>query len=230
VTSFGDCFDISSFRASTLEHLDYGLARHPTLEALRVPILQATAVICVAHRMGNQVFICGNGGSASDAEHIVGELVKQFKLPRHVSAQDAARLHETAGATQGPELAAKLQRGVRAFSLVSQTSLLTAVANDTDASLIYAQQVYVYGRPGDVLMGISTSGNSRNVVSALQVGKAFGLTTIGLTGARDCHMDACCDIVLKAPATETFEVQELHLPIYHAICMMVEAELFGEDL
>lgn len=216
-------FNASNFHASTLAHFDYASTRHPALQDLRAPVLQAAAAVCAAHYASNAVFVCGNGGSASDAEHIVGELVKQFKLPRRISSDDAERL-----STFNSSFAQKLQRGVRAYSLVSQTSLLTAVANDTDADFIFAQQVYVYGKPGDVILGISTSGNSKNVVNALQVGKAFGLVTIGLTGASACSMDACCDIILKAPATETFEIQELHLPIYHAICMMVEEELFGE--
>lgn len=214
---------ISSLNTSTLSHLDTMVSRHPILEPLRQPLLDAVAVLCAAHHSGNQVLVCGNGGSAADAEHIVGELVKQFRLPRHLPPTDAARL-----STLDPTLAPKLQRGVRAISLVSQSALTTAVANDTDATMIFAQQVYVYAKPGDVVIGISTSGNSGNVVKALQVGKAFGLTTIGLTGERVCKMDSCCDILLKAPASETSEVQEFHLPIYHAICLMVEEQLFGE--
>jgi D-sedoheptulose 7-phosphate isomerase len=223
-------FDTSEIKTYTLSHLDAALARHAALRDLREPILQAANAICRAHRAGRQVFVCGNGGSASDAEHIVGELVKQFKLPRLVSDEDAARLREVAGKNHGEHLASKLQRGVRAVSLVSQTSLTTAVANDTDATFIFAQQVYVYGQAGDVVWGISTSGNSRNVVNALQVGKAFGLLTIGLIGAHHGAMDGCCDILIQAPATETYAIQELHLPIYHAICMMVEEELFGEEI
>ena len=207
--------------------LDQILARYPALLHLRQPIARAVEIICRCHRAGGQVLVCGNGGSAADAEHIVGELVKQFKLPRRISSEDQARLREALGEDASTHIAAHLQKGVRAISLVSQTSLTTAVANDTDATFIFAQQAYVYGKPGDVLMGLSTSGNSANVVKALQVGKAFGLSTLALTGANDCALDACSDVILKAPATETFEIQEFHLPIYHAICMMVEEKLFG---
>lgn len=216
-------------KSSTLAHLESFLQRHSTLQPLREHLLEAARLICDAHRCDALLLVCGNGGSAADAEHIVGELAKQFKLPRRPGAEDEARLVEIAGDRAGAYLATHLQRGVRAFSLVSQTSLATAVANDTDASMIFAQQVYVYGRPGDVLLGISTSGNSSNVVQALRTARAFGLATIGLTGAPECLMDACCDLVLHAPATETYQIQELHLPLYHAICMMVEEELFGEE-
>jgi len=203
------------------------LARYPALLHLREPITRAVEIICRCHRAGGQVLVCGNGGSAADAEHIVGELVKQFKLPRRISAADTKLLRDALGEETSTHIAAHLQQGVRAISLVSQTSLTTAVANDTDATFIFAQQAYVYGKTGDVLIGLSTSGNSANVVKALQVGKAFGLSTLALTGAGDCALDACSDVILKAPATETFEVQEFHLPIYHAICMMVEENLFG---
>ena len=204
------------------------LSRYPFLAGWREAVTQAVVAICQSHRSGNQVMVCGNGGSASDAEHIVGELVKQFKLPRYPDESQKELLKKSVGEAQGELLAANLQCGVRAISLVSQTSLTTAVANDTDATFIFAQQVFVYGKPGDVVWGISTSGNSRNVVQALQVAKAFGMTTIGMTGERDCMMDSCCDIILKAPSNETYQVQECHLPMYHAICLMVEEELFGE--
>lgn len=203
------------------------LSRYPFLADRRDALVEAVVAICQSHQNGNLVMVCGNGGSASDAEHIVGELVKQFKLPRHPNEEQASLLKECVGGAEGELLAEKLQRGVRAISLVSQTSLTTAVANDTDASFIFAQQVFVYGKPGDVVWGISTSGNSRNVVRAMQVAKAFGMTTIGMMGERDCAMDSCCDIVLKAPSSETFQIQECHLPMYHAICLMVEEELFS---
>lgn len=219
------CVKIPVVKSSTL--LDETLLRYPALAGLRDNVQRAVEMICRCHRAGGQILVCGNGGSAADAEHIVGELVKQFKLPRCVPIADVALLRESLGEETSHYIASNLQCGVRALSLVSQTSLTTAIANDTDATFIFAQQVYVYGRPGDVLIGISTSGNSANVVKALQVGKAFGLSTLALTGAGDCALDDCSDVILKAPATETFEVQEFHLPIYHAICMMVEEELFG---
>lgn len=198
------------------------LERHPALLSLREPILRAVAMICECHRSGGKILVCGNGGSAADAEHIAGELVKEFKLCRALPAADLARLEKV-----NPVLGEKLQCGVAAISLVSQTSLISAIANDTDATLIFAQQVYCYGKPGDILWGISTSGNSRNVLHAMQTARAFGLQTIGLNGKNSGAMDEFCDVLLKAPETETYKIQELHLPVYHAICMMVEHELFA---
>lgn len=200
------------------------MQRYPALDALRTPVVDAVAMICACHRAGGKILVCGNGGSAADAEHIVGELVKEFKLPRAVTAEDALLLEAI-----NPVLAEKLQRGVAALSLVSQTSLTTAIANDTDATMIFAQQVYSYGTSRDIVWGISTSGNSRNVVHALQVARAFGMQTIGLNGLHKGAMDEYSDVLLKVPETETYKIQELHLPVYHAICMMVEEDLFGKS-
>ena len=202
--------------------LEETLSRHPALRPLAAQIERAVEEICRCHHAGGRLLVFGNGGSAADAEHIVGELAKEFKLPRSIPAEHADKLEKI-----DPALGAKLQCGVAAISLVSQTSLATAIANDTDATMIFAQQVYVYGRPGDVVWGISTSGNSRNVVRAFQVARAFGMTTIGLCGERESAMDELSDILIKVPETETYKIQELHLPVYHAICMMVEADLFG---
>lgn len=202
--------------------LEETLRRHPVLSSLSTPLLRAVEEICRCHRAGGRVLVCGNGGSAADAEHIVGELAKEFKLPRAIPVEHAQKL-----AAMDLVLSEKLQCGVAAISLVSQTSLCTAIANDTDATMIFAQQTYVYGRPGDVVWGISTSGNSQNVVRAFQVARAFGMTTIGFTGSREAAMDEFSDVLIKVPETETYKVQELHLPLYHAVCMMVEAELFG---
>ena len=198
------------------------LLRHPQLTDLKDSILRAVEMVCLCYRACGKVLVCGNGGSAADAEHIVGELAKEFKLPRTVPAEHVAKLDAVE-----PILSGALQCGVAAISLVSQTSLSTAIANDTDATMIFAQQVYVYGRPGDVVWGLSTSGNSRNVVRALQVARTFGMSTLGFTGAGCGAMDEWCDVLLKVPETETYKIQELHLPLYHAICMMVEEELFG---
>jgi phosphoheptose isomerase len=149
--------------------------------------------------------------------------MKEFALKRKLPPEDIDRLRN-AGAG---ELAPTLQRGVSAIALTQHLALSSAIANDGDAKMVYAQQAYVYGRPGDVLIGISTSGNAANVVNALKVAKAFELVTIGFTGSRPCAMDDLCDVIIKAPAMETFRVQEYHLPIYHTLCQMVEEELFG---
>lgn len=214
-----------SLRADTLRHIDETLARCPALGGLRGEITRAAEAICACHRAGGKILVCGNGGSAADCEHIVGELVKGFVLPRALPPADAARLHS---ADAGPDLTAKLQRGVAAISLTGHPSLATAIDNDTGREMVFAQQVYVYGRPGDILIGLSTSGNSGNVLRALTVARAFGLITVGFTGSRACRMDALCDIRLKVPEQQTHKVQELHLPLYHTVCLMVEQELFGQ--
>lgn len=215
--------------SSSFRQLDDLAARCPALAPLCPEIARAAEAVCRCHRAGGKVLVCGNGGSAADSEHIVGELMKGFVLPRRVPAADAARLHAADAALHGhgPELAEKLQRGVAAISLAGHPALATAIDNDTGRQLVFAQQVYVYGRPGDLLLALSTSGQAGNVLRALAVARAFGLTTVGLTGERPSPMDALCDILLKAPARQTHKIQELHLPIYHTVCLLVEEELFG---
>ena len=217
-------------RPDTLRHLDEVFLRCPALRNLREELAGAVAAICACHRAGGKVLVCGNGGSAADSEHIVGELAKGFLLRRPLPAADAARLRAAGGlpGNEGTELAAKLQRGVAAVSLTGHPALASAIDNDTGREMVFAQQVYVYGRPGDVLIGLSTSGNAGNVVRALAVGRAFGLTTVGLTGSRPGRLDALCDVLLKVPEAETHKVQELHLPAYHTVCLMVEQELFAD--
>lgn len=200
-------------------HLDNLLTRIPELQPLAAEISRLSDAICTAYRAGGKVLVCGNGGSAADCEHIVGELMKGFVLRRALPAADVARV--------GEELAARLQQGIPAISLTGHPALSTAVMNDTDAEMIFAQQAYVLGKPGDVLLGISTSGNARNVANALQVARAMGMVTAGLTGSAPARIDPLCDILLKVPTCETYRVQEYHLPIYHTVCLMVEAELFG---
>jgi D-sedoheptulose 7-phosphate isomerase len=158
---------------------------------------------------------------------MVGELMKGFVLRRPVPLADAEKLRD-AGCEDWQELAANLQCGIASIALTAHTALTSAVVNDNDGDTIFAQQVYVYARPGDLVMGISTSGNSKNVVSALQVGRAFGLITIGLVGSRACRMDEICDILINVPEEETYKIQELHLPVYHTLCLMAEHELFDE--
>ena len=221
----------SFLRPDTLRHLDEVFTRCPALRALRAELIQVVEAICTCHLAGGKVLVCGNGGSAADSEHIVGELAKGFALRRLLLATDAARLRAIADlpGSEGQELAEKLQRGVAAISLTGHPALASAIDNDTGRQMIFAQQVYVYGRKGDVLIGLSTSGNAGNVVRALAVGRAFGLTTVGLTGRRPGHMDALCDVLLKVPEAETHKIQELHLPAYHTVCLMVEQELFADS-
>ncbi|MHB9037806.1 MAG: D-sedoheptulose-7-phosphate isomerase [Armatimonadota bacterium] len=215
-----------ALKTTTLQHLDKLLTRYPALIGIREQILHATELICETCKSGGKLLVCGNGGSAADSEHIVGELMKSFVLPRKLLQKDIDDLQST-GVDAWEDLADKLQRGVPAISLVVHTALASAISNDVDPSMIYAQQVYVLGRPRDVLLGLSTSGNSRNVVKAIKVAKAFGLKTIGFTGSRPSAMETICDIAIKAPCEETYQVQEYHQPIYHAICLMVEEEMFG---
>ena len=217
---------LPDLRPDTLRHLDELAARCPVLTPLHPEIARIVAAICACHQAGGKLLVCGNGGSAADSEHIVGELVKGFLLPRRVLPQDAALLQ--AAAMHGSELAEKLQRGVAALSLTGHPALATAIDNDTGRQLVFAQQVYVYGRPGDLLLALSTSGQAGNVLRALAVARAFGLTTVGLTGSRPSPLDALCDFLLKVPAHQTHKVQELHLPVYHTVCLMVEQALFGE--
>jgi len=202
------------------------IERYPVLQGLRDAVEQSVGLICGSYSAGGKTLACGNGGSAADSEHIVGELMKSFVLPRPLPTEHVRLLE---GIGRG-DLSASLQQGVPAISLTSHISLSTATLNDVDPYMVFAQQVYVLGRPGDTLIGISTSGNAKNVLNAASVARAFGLNVIGLTGARESKLDPWCDVVIKAPETQTFKVQELHLPIYHAICAMVESELFlGES-
>ena len=211
-------------KQSTMDHLEDLLWRYPALEDMSDIITQASEMICTSYYDGGKVLVCGNGGSAADSEHIVGELMKGFVLRREVPQQDIDCLR----AVGGEDLAPCLQQGIPALSLTGHMALSTAVCNDNDPYMTFAQQVYVLGKKGDVLIGLSTSGNSRNVINALKVAKAFGLSTIGLTGSKPSAMDEFCDALIKVPATETFKVQEFHLPVYHCICLMVEQEIFGK--
>jgi D-sedoheptulose 7-phosphate isomerase len=218
-----------ALRADSLRHLSEVLERCPALASVAPQIQGAAEAICACYRAGGKVLVCGNGGSAADSEHIVGELVKGFILRRTIPADAVARIREVVPGdeTLAAEVAGKLQGGVAAISLTGHPALASAVDNDTGRDMIFAQQVYVYGRPGDILLALSTSGSSGNILRALTVARAFGVQTIGLTGSRAGAMDALCDIVIQTPGTETHKIQELHLPIYHTICLLVEQELFG---
>jgi phosphoheptose isomerase len=199
-------------------------SRHPELASIADTLADAVAALCACHTSNGLILACGNGGSAADAAHITGELLKGFC---HARPPAPAQLLSLERHLEDAALAAKLQQGVRAINLCEASAILTATANDLSPELVYAQQVFALGRPGDVLIGISTGGNAANVVRALQTARAIGMGTIGLTGAKHGRMDPFCDLLFKVPETETFKIQELHLPLYHALCAMVEAELFG---
>lgn len=169
---------------------------------------------------------CGNGGSCSDSEHIVGELMKGFLSLRPVGNEFMSKLEEL-GFEDAEYITKNLQGSLPAIALGSQSGVLSAFANDVAADMVYGQMVFGYGQPNDVLMGLSTSGNSKNVVYAAKVAKAKGVKTIALTGARESKLSAICDVTIKVPETETFKVQELHLPVYHYLCASVEKHFFG---
>lgn len=200
------------------------IVRTPSLEAMRPSLNAAVDLIVSAFHGGNKVLTCGNGGSAADAEHIVGELMKGFLLQRRVS--DAQEQQLLSGGCPG-ELIAHLQQGVPAISLVAGVSLPTAFANDVSAKAVFAQQVFALGKKGDVLIAISTSGNSGNVIAAVHVAKALGIKCIGLTGGKKSLLADMANVCIAVPATEVVRVQELHLPVYHAICADVEDSLFN---
>lgn len=209
----------------TYQHIDLLIARYPVLLDLREPLLRAAGAIIGAYRAGNKLLVCGNGGSCADADHIVGELMKGFRKKRPLPPELRGRIarHDPDGL-----LADRLQSPLRAVSLGQYPALSTAFSNDVDARLVFAQQALGYTDAGDVLLGISTSGNAGNVCSAAAVAKALGAVVIALTGASGGRLAALCDILLSVPCRETYQVQELHLPIYHALCLEVEDAFFTE--
>ena len=204
------------------------VSRYPQLEVVKEEVGQAAESLIRCYENGGKVLICGNGGSCSDSDHIVGELMKGFENKRRISGDLKKNLLESAG-ERGAYLAEKLQHALPAIALTAHTALITAVANDTDADLIFAQQVVGYGNPGDVIIGISSSGNSQNVVDALITAKAKEMVVIGLTGETGGKMKQHCDILINVPGRRTAFVQELHLPVYHVLCLMVENHFFGKS-
>lgn len=189
-------------------------------------IQKAGEYLINCYEQGKKVLVCGNGGSCSDADHMVAELMKGFEHMRPIGESLKNQLAEI-DEERGKYLASKLQTGLPAISLTAHSGLITAVANDTDAHLIYAQQVVGYGTSGDILIAISSSGDSQNVIDAMITAKAKGLTVIGLTGETGGKMKVFCDILINVPEKRTAFVQELHLPVYHTICAMVENHFFG---
>jgi len=203
------------------------IEKYPDLSACLLDLERAAEMLSACYRAGGQVLICGNGGSAADSEHVVGELMKGYLRRRPIPAPTRQRLLDTFP-DQGGYLAEHLQGALPAISLVSQTALTTAYANDVAPDMIFAQQVYAYGKPGQVLMAISTSGNSMNVVRAAQVARALGLRILGFTGQGGGKLAAICEVTIRVPYDDVMTVQERHLPIYHALCAVIEAEFFPE--
>lgn len=208
------------------KHIDLLLTRYPALEAAKDDIISAYLAMQSAYERGGKLLVAGNGGSASDSEHIVGELMKRFRLPRPLEASLVEKM-KAVDPARGEALAKSLERPLPAVALTTHEALTTAFMNDVGGVDAYAQQLLGFARPGDVFLGISTSGSSENIMRAAVVAKALGLTVIGLTGRTGGKMAALCDVTVKAPETETYMVQEYHLPIYHCWCMMLEDYFFG---
>ena len=207
-------------------YIDALVKRHPALEAVEGPIAEAYLLMQEGYERGGKLLVAGNGGSAADSEHIVGELMKRFNRPRPVAPEFAAKLVAVDPA-RGAALAKSLERPLTAIPLVGHEALSTAFMNDVGGADVYAQQLLGYGCPGDVFLAISTSGNSENIMRAIVAARALDLRVIGLTGRSGGAMAALCDVTVRAPETETYLIQEYHLPIYHCWCLMLEDYFFG---
>lgn len=198
--------------------------RYPQLKGCVSDIEKAFSILRNSIRNGGRLFVCGNGGSSSDSEHIVGELLKSFKKRRPIDRETYEKL-QSFGA-KGAYLCEKLEGAIPAYSLNSQTGIMTAFANDKSWDATYAQQIYGLANSGDCLLTLSTSGNSKNCVYAAMAASAKGLSTIALTGAGGGELQKCCQCTVAVPEKETYKVQELHLPVYHCLCAMLEEEFF----
>lgn len=205
--------------------LDNLISRYPSLTVCEQSISSAFIELIKCYESGGKLLVCGNGGSAADSEHIVGELMKGFKSARRLDSDTIERL-ESVHPDMGKELGKYLQGALPAIALDGHVALSTAYMNDCSPLLCFAQQVNGYGQKGDVFLGISTSGNSANVLYAAVTAKAKGLKVIGLTGAKDSKLSQLADVCIKAPETETYKIQEYHLPIYHCLCLMLESYFF----
>lgn len=202
-----------------MDQLQNLISSYPALAVCETDIRLAAKHLEHSFENGGRLYLCGNGGSASDALHIVGELGKSFVLPRSLDADFTARV--------SPEIATHLQGALPAFALVENSALSTAYANDVDTDYVFAQQVYAYARKNDCVLGITTSGNSQNILRAMEVARGRGAVTLGLTGRDGGKVKALCDACIVVPEQETYKIQELHLPVYHALCLMVEEYFWG---
>lgn len=211
-----------------VKHIKLLVKRYPALDGIQTDIISAYLILEECYCQGGKLLVAGNGGSAADSEHIAGELMKRFKSPRPVDKELADRLIEI-DSIRGQELANNLECSLMAIPLVAHEALTTAYINDVDGLGVFAQQLFGFGRQGDVFLGISTSGNSKNVMSATVVARALGIKVIGLTGASGGELAEVSDVCIKAPETETYMIQEYHLPIYHCLCLMLEDKFFGKD-
>ena len=208
------------------EIFDSLFIRYPLLEGCKDSIYKAFELLKETVLRQNILYLAGNGGSAADSEHIVGELMKSFMAKRPIDEKLADKLKALYG-EEGESLSLDLEGGFRAVSLPSLISLSTAIINDVNSDVMFAQMLNSIGVEGDVFWGISTSGNSKNIVKAAMLAKAKGLKVMALVGQKECRLDALCDVIIHVPETETYKVQELHLPVYHALCAMLESEFYS---
>lgn len=209
-----------------MKHIDLLVERYPVLNSVKQDIIDAYLLMEECYEHDGKLLIAGNGGSAADSEHIAGELMKRFNTPRPVTQEMAEKL-KSIDPIRGENLSKNLEHGLMAIPLVAHEALSTAYINDVDGLGVFAQQLFGFGRPGDVFLGISTSGNSENVISATVVARALGIKVIGLTGAKGGELSNVANVTVKVPGLETYMIQELHLPVYHCWCLMLEDKFFG---
>lgn len=218
--------EMKELKKNIAEHIRILCERYPALESVKEEIVEAYFLLAESYRKGGKLLVAGNGGSAADAEHIVGELMKGFKLPRKPDTDFADKLMKE-NVEFGTILAENLQGALPAIALDGHPALSTAYMNDCEPLLCFAQQVNGYGNAGDIFLGISTSGNSKNILYAATTAHAKGMKVIGLTGAKSNKLEQMSDVCIKVPQTETYMIQELHLPVYHCLCLMLEEEFFS---
>ncbi len=212
---------------NVLRHIDELTNRYPSLAGCRNDIEKAFYILKDAYENDHKLLVAGNGGSAADAEHIAGEMMKKFRLTRHVPEEFAEKL-TCIDPERGQNLADNLEQSLTTIPLVTCEAITTAYMNDVDAIGVFAQQLYGFGRHSDVFLGISTSGNSENIISAAIVAKALDMKVIVLTGKNGGMLADYADVAIRVPESETYLVQELHLPVYHCLCMMLEEQFFGK--
>ena len=214
-------------RNSTYKILEDLLNRHESLRSIQKELNEALVILIQTFKKEKKLFVCGNGGSAADSAHIAGELMKSFNISRNLNKNACPAIENL---KDSEILKRKLEYGLPCIDLTSNLSLQTAILNDIGAEFIFAQQLFVYGSSGDVLLAISTSGNSQNVCLAARVAKLKGMKTIGLQGInRHSNLAQLADVIISVPEKETYLIQEKHLPIYHALCLALENEFFGEE-
>jgi D-sedoheptulose 7-phosphate isomerase len=215
-------------KKSTISKIEDLFVRYPKLLCCRESIFAALKILIECYKNDGKLLICGNGGSAADSQHMVGELMKAFVLPRKLSEDKQMKIKQSFP-NNCQYLIDNLQQVLPSVSLLGETALTSAYGNDKAPDLVFAQQVFGLGKPGDVFLGISTSGTSKNVLYACEIAKVQDMKLIGLTGETGGKMKEICDVAICVPSNVTFKIQEYHLPIYHALCMALEYEFFGEE-